>query len=277
MSERTCLRCGAPYDEGATVCFTCGASIGELETPTQPVRTPKAVAAAMAAESDTAAQPDAVNAGAPSVDPGSPGMTALAPEPEARRVTVGTSYYPTPPPAPPRAARRGRWALISVVAFVLLAALAGGGYALRVALAGPPVPKSVVYRDPGGRYTLTVPALWTVTRQADGALLTDSSGANSVTISVAPAQAGQTAANIADASARQLGLRTAAPAQIGGDAWDQRAGQVIGQDGATRQMVVFVDVRAGDVYMIQLSSPTASYTTINNLVYQPLLSSFAFV
>lgn len=277
MSERTCLRCGAPYDEGATVCFTCGASIGELETPTQPVRTPKAVAAAMAADAATAA-PESFAAAddAPGGDAGSPGMTALAPEPEARRVTVGSSYQVTQPPAP-RPLRRGRWALVVVVAVVLLAALAGGGYALRAALAGPPVPKSVSYRDADGRYTLTVPALWTATRQADGALLTDSSGANTVTISVAPAQAGQTAASVADTSAKQLGLQAAAPDQIGGDTWEQRAGQVTGQDGATRQMVVFVDLRAGEVYTIQLSSPTASYATVNNLVYQPLLSSFAFL
>lgn len=189
-------------------------------------------------------------------------------------MTVGSLYQLTPPPAP-RPPRGGRWALV-VVAVILLAALAGGGYALRAALAGPPVPKSVVYRDPDGRYTLTVPALWTATRQADGALLTDSSGANTVTISVAPAQAGQTAASVADTSAKQLGLRAAAPAQIGGDTWEQRAGQITGQDGATRQMVVFVDLRAGEVYMIQLSSPTASYAAVNNLVYQPLLSSFAF-
>jgi hypothetical protein len=158
----------------------------------------------------------------------------------------------------------------------LIALLAGGGYALRAALAGPPVPKSVTYRDPDGRFTVTVPALWTVTRQASGALLTDSSGANSVTISDTPAQTGQTAENVANALAIQQGLQPATPAQIGGDTWQQRTGQVTGQDGATRMIVVFADVRDGEVYTILLSSPTASYATVNNLVYQPLLASFTF-
>jgi hypothetical protein len=158
----------------------------------------------------------------------------------------------------------------------VIALLAGGAYALRATLAGPPVPQSVTYHDPNGRFTVTVPALWTVTRQASGALLTDSSGANSVTISAAPAQPGQTASSVANALAASQGLKPAAPVAISGDSWQQRSAQVTGQDGATRVIVVYADVRAGVVYTIQLSSPTASYNTINNLVYQPLLASFSF-
>ena len=264
MSERTCLRCGAPYEEGATVCFTCGASIGELETPTQPVRTPKGRAPA-----DAEAPPDAPSASA------APVMTTAESSPAPRRVMVGSSLPVAAPPAsPPK--RRLRWPVVVAALVIVLALLAGGAYALRAALAGPPVPKTITYRDPNGHFAITVPALWTVTRQASGALLTDSSGANSVTISDAPAQPGQTAASVADALATHQGLQAASPTQIGGDTWEQRSGQVTGQDGATRTIVAYVDVRGGEVYTIQASSPTASYATINNLVYQPLLASFTF-
>jgi hypothetical protein len=270
MSERTCLRCGAPYDEGATVCFTCGASIGELETPTQPVKTPKGhVAASGGAASDT---PHSDASGATEAPPTTP---APASSPAPKRVMVGSSLpVAAPPTAAPKPRRRLR--VIGATLIVVIVLLAGGGYALRAALAGPPVPKTVTYRDPNGRFSLIVPALWTATRQANGALLTDSSGANTVTISVSPPKPGQTATSVADALAGQQGLRPAAPTQIGGDTWEQRSGQVTGQDGATRAIVVYVDVRDGEVYTIQLSSPTASYTTVNNLVYQPLLASFSF-
>lgn len=283
MSERACLRCGAAYDEGATVCFTCGASIGELETPTQPVRTPKAVAAAAAATADgaseTASEAVAQDVSASSLahaqDAG--GMSAYAPEAASSRLTVGSAYRPAAPSLPPARRPSGRqWALLGVVALVALAALGAGGYALRAALAGPPLPKSVVYHDPGGRFSFIEPTLWTVTAQAQGALITDSSGANSVTIQVTSAQSGETAASLADATAKQLGLQNSATTEVGGDTWQQRSGQVTGQDGATRQMVALVDVRAGEVFTIELSSPTASYTSINNLVYQPLLASFTF-
>ncbi len=278
MSERTCLRCGAPYEEGATVCFSCGASIGELETPTQPVRAPKGhVSGPTDATPDSATSAthsDALTtSGAPDTPPTEP---APASSPHTRRVTVGTSLPVAVTPTVARKPHQRRWPVIGVALVVVIALLAGGGYILRAALAGPPVPKTLVYRDPNGRFNLTVPALWSVTRQSGGALLTDSSGANSVTISYAPAQAGQTPASVADMLASQQGLQPAAPARIGGDAWQQRSGQVTGQDGVTRMIVVFVDVRDSEVYTIQLSSPIASYSTINNLVYQPLLASFTF-
>ncbi len=271
MSERTCLRCGASYDEGATVCFTCGASIGELETPTQPVRTPKGRAPAIASAAPV--EPPTPIASSVTVAPAVTPAPASSPIP--KRVMVGSSLPPPPPVVAPKA-RRKRWPVIVATLAIVIALLAGGGYAIRAALAGPPVPKSVTYRDPDGRFTVTVPALWSITRQASGALLTDSSGANSMTISDTPAQPKQTAASVADTLATQMGLQPAAPAQIGGDTWQQRSGQVTGQDGATRMIVLFADVRGGEVYTIQLSSPTASYATINNLVYQPLLASFTF-
>lgn len=269
MSERTCLRCGAPYEEGATVCFTCGASIGELETPTQPVRTPKARAASVDAlpPSDGVAE----IGGAPPVAVAA--ESAPLSEPIPRRVTVGSSLpVAAPAPKPARKARRWPW----IVGVVVLVVLVGGGIALRAALAGPPVPSSVTYHDPAGRFSFTVPALWSVTRQDNGALVTDSSGANSVTITAAPAQANQTAVSVANALALSQKLQPAAPMQVGGDTWQQRSGQVTGQDGATREIVALVDVRSGVLYTIQLSSPSASYASVNNLAYQPLLASFTF-
>lgn len=266
MSERTCLRCGAPYDEGATVCFTCGASIGELETPTQPVRTPKSQAASV--DPSPLVESGAAEANA--------SLVAVAPPsaPLPKRVTVGSSLPVTPPP--PKPVRKARpWPWI-VAAFVVIALLAVGAYALRAALAGPPVPTTVVYHDPGGRFSFTVPALWSVTQQANGALVTDSSGANSVTVTIAPNQPGATAKSVADALAATQQLNQVALMRIGDDTWQQRSGQVTGQDGATREIVALVDVHGGFLYTIQLSSPSASYSYVNNLAYQPLLASFAF-
>lgn len=270
MTERTCLRCGAPYDEGATVCFTCGASIGELETPTQPVRTPKARADLAA----SAGAEERSDASATRVADARPDIASVEDAPAHHRVMVGSSIVAPAPVARPKTPRK--WWPVATGALIVVAALAGGGYALRTIFAPPPVPKVVTYHDPAGRFSVAVPALWTVTQQASGALLTDSSGANSATISANPAKSGQTAANLADTLAASQSLRPATPADIGGDTWQQRTAQVTGQDGATRVVTLFVDVRGGVAYTILLSSPNASYVTINNLVYQPLLASFQF-
>lgn len=274
MSERTCLRCGAPYEEGATICFSCGASIGELETPTQPVRISKKAApdSAGAAQGTSDVSPAAHEASGEDATAVAAAATAEA---TPKRVTVGTSL-PPPVAEPPARRRRVRWPMVIVAFVAIVALLVGGGFALRAALAGPPVPTIVAYHDPGGRFSVNVPALWTVTRQSDGALLTDSSGANSATISVTSAQAGATASSVADTLAEAQKLQTAPSVPIGGDTWQQRSGQVIGQDGATREIVALVDLHDGDIYTIQLSSPASSFSSINNQVYQPLLASFTF-
>jgi hypothetical protein len=163
-----------------------------------------------------------------------------------------------------------------VALLVVVTLVAGGVFALRAALAGPTVPTTVIYHDPGRRFSVTVPALWTVTSQSSGALLTDSSGANSATITVAPAQNGETPTSVADRLAQAQNLQAAPSAQIGGDTWQQRTGRVLGQDGATREVVALVDMRDGDIYTIMLSSPASSFASVNNLVYQPLLASFTF-
>ncbi|MDE3230106.1 MAG: hypothetical protein KGO05_09495 [Chloroflexota bacterium] len=264
MAEHVCLRCGAPYDEGATVCFTCGASIGELETPTQPVRAPQRPAPAAPVEQPAAEQP-AMPATAVVASPG--------PSPASRPLTVGgASYRASVAPAP----RPIRWSLV-IVALVVIAALATGGVlTARALLAGKPIPATTIYHDPQRRFSFAEPSLWTVTGNPQGALLTDSSGANTITISVASATSGQAAGLIADGMARQQGLQSAPDVGIGGDQWQQRTGSVTGQDGATRIVTLYVDVRAGALYTIETSSPTSVADSMTSLVYQPLLASFIF-
>ena len=249
MEERRCLRCGAPYEEGATVCFTCGASIGELETPTQPVRAPRRPTADAAPPREPAAQSEQAPA---------PVVTATEPEPlgAPHPLTVGTSYQPVV--VTPRPPRRVRWPLIIAL------------------LAPPPVPKTITYHDPEGRFSFAEPALWSVTPRTDGALLADSSGANTLTITVDATQADQTASAVADELATRLGLQAAPAVSIGGAQWEQRTGSVIGSDGATRILTVYVDIHASAVYTIQTSSPSSVADSENTLVYQPLLASFTF-
>lgn len=256
MVERQCLRCGAPYDEGATVCFTCGASIGELETPTQPVRAPKRAAPAPAPES------------AP--EPVAPIITAIPTMP--RPQTVGSRYNaPTRPiPRPKR-----RWPMLIAIV-VVLAALTGLGLGVRAFFAPASIPTTTTYHDPQRRFSFTQPSLWTVTTQASGALIADSNGANTVTITVAAPPAGKTASEVADSLATQQNLLPAAAMPIAGDEWEQRAGRVTGLDGATRVVTLYVDMHAGELYTIETSSPTSVASSINTVVYQPLLASFAF-
>lgn len=265
MAEQVCLRCGAPYDDGATVCFTCGASIGELETPTQPVRAPQ-----------RAAQPAAVVAPQPAAPsaPSAPLATVSdVSTPASHPLTVGSAHYRAPvAPAP----RPIRWPLI-VGALVVIAALGVGGFiAARALLAAKPISTVTTYHDPQRRFSFAEPSLWKVTPNADGALLTDSSGANTVTISVTAALTGQAAGITADKLATQQGLHSAPDVSIGGDQWQQRTGSVTGQDGATRIVTLYVDVHGGDLYTIESSSPTSVADSMASLVYQPLLASFSF-
>ncbi len=259
MAEQVCLRCGAPYDDGATVCFTCGASIGELETPTQPVRAPR-----------RPAQPVAAVAPQPATPTTSAGAT---PAPASRPLTVGSAHYRAPvAPAP----RPIRWPLL-IGALVVIAALGVGGFiAARALLAAKPISTVTTYHDPQRRFSFAEPSLWKLTPNADGALLTDSSGANTVTISVTAAQTGLAAGTTADKLATQQGLHSAPDATIGGDQWQQRTGSVTGQDGATRIVTLYVDVHGGDLYTIESSSPTSVADSMTSLVYQPLLASFSF-
>lgn len=259
MAEHVCLRCGAPYDEGATVCFTCGASIGELETPTQPVRAPK-----------RPAQP----ATAVVANPAAPASIANeAPAPTSRPLTVGGAHYRAPVAPVPRPIR---WPLIigALAAIVVLGV--GGFIAVRAMLATRAITTVTTYHDPQRRFSFAQPSLWKVTPNAAGALLSDSSGANTVTISVNAAPTGKAAGILADALAAQQGLHSAPDATIGGDQWQQRTGSITGQDGATRIVTLYLDVHGGELYTIETSSPSSVSDSMTALVYQPLLASFSF-
>jgi len=251
MDSDTCLRCGAPYTPSQTVCFKCGAPLGETRPNTQPVpivRIPR-----------------------PEPDPPAPPATAPAPSQPAVHAVTATAE---PPAAPAR--RKRRWPLVALVLVFVLAAGGGGYYLVRALTAAPPVASQTLYQDPQHRFHLERPTLWTVTPASDGATLTDANGASTVTISVSLPNPGDTAQSRADTLAKSLGLAGAPPQTIGGDSWEQRAGQFTGADGAVRQTALFVTLHAGLLYTIQLSSPVASFTSLDNLVFQPLLASFQF-
>jgi hypothetical protein len=251
MESNTCLRCGSPYEPNQTVCFTCGAPIGETRSSTQPV--------------------PAVKIPRPATEP-APELERSASVPVHAAVP---SVPATPGAAPPRGRRR--W-LVVALAVVLVLAVAGGlAYAVRVLTAGPPVARQSLYQDPQHRFRLQRPTLWLVTPLPDGVSLTDTDGASTVRVTVdLPPTPGETARAAADALAAQLGLSAAPPEQIAGQSWEQRSGQVTGTDGAVREEIVLVTLHGGQLYTIQLSSPVASYEGTNNLVFEPLLASFAF-
>ena len=255
MENEKCLRCGAPHEPDATVCLSCGAPIGETRSSTQPVRAVK-------------------------VPRDEPGAAPAEPAPEAdpsRVRTLAASALASRPVIVVAPARRGPSARLIAVVFVVVLALAGGAiYAAHVLTAGPPVAHQSAYHDPQHRFSFTRPTLWQVTTTPDGALLTDSNGASMAKISVSAPANGQDAAAYADSLAQPLGLTAAPPQSIAGAQWEQRSGQVTGTDGAVRQTVILVTLHGGQLYTITFSSPTASYSGVNNLVYQPLLASFQF-
>jgi hypothetical protein len=257
METEKCLRCGTPYEPDATVCLTCGAPIGETRSSTQPVRAVKVPRD----EPETLA-----------------GDSAPAPEADPSRVrTLASAAVATRPPQPAGRQHHGPGRGLIVAVFLLVLALAGGAvYAAHIITAAPPVTHQSVYHDPQHRFSFTRPTLWQVTTTADGALLTDSDGSSTAKISVTGPAAGQDAATYADGLAKPLGLSADTPQTIAGEVWQQRSGQVTSTDGATHQMALLVTLHAGQFYVITFSSPTASYSGINNLVYQPLLASFQF-
>ncbi len=248
MAAQTCLRCGRECDEHATVCFGCGAPLGETKTPTQPVPVPK-LPLAETNTGDEHARADASVA------------TAVASQ----------------QPAPKR--RRRRALLVAIVALVLLAAGTGSYIVINATLAtvtGQSVASMATYRDPSGRFTFRHPALWQTTRLADGVQLTDSDGASTVRVTLAPAGALTTAIARADLLATSEELATLPDTTVAGAVWQRRGGQVTGSDGAVRQVTVLVTVHDGTVYTIEMRGPVASFSATDNLVFQPLLASFAF-
>lgn len=261
----TCLRCGAPYESGATVCLTCGAPIGETQTPTQPVRAlnlPRATNAPAPASQQAQA-----SAASPSI-PASVTVASAAPH---------SGAAPAQPPAPPASGKRRLGIMgIALVSVLVLVVLGGVAYTVRALTAAPPVAQQTIYRDPQHRFHFQRPALWLVTPAADGVTLSDSDGTSTAKITLPTLASPETAKAYADQLATQSNLSATISQQIAGETWEQRLGQVTGSDGAVREVVIFVTVHNAHLYVIQFTCPVATYDSINNLVYQPLLVSFAF-
>lgn len=248
MAMETCLRCGAEYAEGAVVCFTCGAPIGEISTPTQPVAA----------------------------------VRAIPPKPLVAAIEQTAPAQPAPKPsrAPlSPAARRKRRALILRVSLLIVTfALAATGVTLgvRALLASAPISQRTAYQDPAHRFRFTRPTLWNVSTSPTGVLLSDSGGTSTLHVTVRTPLPKQTATDAADTLAKDLTLATALDKVIGGSLWEQRTGKQTGSDGAVRQLTVYVTIHAGQLYVIETTSPIATAATIDNLVYEPLFASFQF-
>jgi hypothetical protein len=248
----TCEQCGAPYLEGVTICYSCGAPIGEVEQPTQPVVVPVHLRARVA----TLAAPPPAPAG-------------------AEMETPATEAEPAPPPRDPLWPPRIRPVSVALLA-VTLVALAVGVVVLHYRLIPPGVPVDATYRDPGHRFHFALPTLWQATPYAEGVQLADADGVSTAQITVLPPSPGEDAAMRADALAQSLGLGPADAVTVAGEVWQQRSGQVVGPDGVRREIVVLVTLHAGQLYIIEYASPVVSFDATNALVFQPLLRSFAF-
>jgi ribosomal protein L40E len=252
----TCLRCGAVYEAGAVVCFKCGAPIGEISTPTQPITrqmaTPPPPAPPPAADAERT--------------------------PRKKKATRAKAPKPPKPPLAPEVARsrRRRWLRIAVFAALAVVVVGAGVWGVRALTAGPPVPKQVAYQDPAHRFRLNRPGLWSATPETDGVLLADSSGASSVHVTVRAQTGGETARTAADAIAIARNLKATEPVSFADASWEQRVGQLTGRDGAVRQVTVDVTVHDGYVYTVELASPLATYSSVDTLVFQPTLASFQF-
>ncbi len=250
MASQICLRCGALCDEDATVCFTCGAPLGEVKTPTQPVPIPRLPKQEQAPEPAPPSQP-----------PVSTGTIATLKKPKAE-VEL------------PR--RKRRWPVFVLLGMLALALVGGGAYVLRAVLAAPPVAHSVVYRDPQQRFHFTRPNLWVLTAAPNGVLLTDSGGTSSLRLTISTPGTGEDAIKHAAAIAASENLNNAAPQTYAGETWEQRTGVVTGSDGVVRQELLLVTEHEGLLYTIECAAPLSSFDSTNNLVFQPLLTSFTF-
>lgn len=258
-----CLRCGAPYGPEDTVCYTCGAPIGETRANTQPVKAMRPTQAPALAAEPPASAPEVPR----------PRFT------EPPRLTVGSIPVPATPPAPPPTAQtrgRLRGVVVAVLCLVLIAAVGGAVAVLRQITAAPPVAHQTTYADPQGRFSLTRPALWKVAETPTGVTLSDSTSVSTASVTIEDAAAGSTAQTVADARAARQGLAAAPSRNVAGESWQVRSGQVTGQDGVLREDVLLVTAHGGAIYSIEFLCPIASYDATNRLVYQPLLDSFRF-
>jgi hypothetical protein len=252
----TCEQCGAPYLEGVTICYSCGAPIGEAEQPTRPVKVPVHLRARVATV------PSAAAGGVPAGQGPAGGASASDGEPEPQ---PGALLWP------PRARPLTLW-LLGLTVLVLVA----GIVVLRYRLVPPGVPARSVYRDPGRRFHFVQPALWHAAPMDGGVRLVDDTGSSTAEVVVTWPGLDANAANSADSIAENLGIASPATAHFAGVTWEQRSGQVLGNDGVRRQVVVLTTLHDGQLYIIELASPAGSFAATESLVFQPLLRSFAF-
>lgn len=269
----TCEQCGAPYLEGGTICYVCGAPLGEDERPTHPVRVPVHLRArvtqvlpAIRSSPPSAASREEAAAGAP--------LPRLLPVAQRRR-EGGT------------VADRWRFALgqslhiqpVQVALLALsLAAFLAGIVVLYYRLIPPAVPTQAIYRDPSHRFHFARPALWQATPTIDGVRLADSTGTSTVLITISHTTPipGDDVSSYADSLSESLGIEQAAPVVAAGVVWETSVGEVTDVGGATHSIAAYVTLQRGLLYIVECSSPAGSFDATNTLVFQPLLRSFAF-
>ena len=252
MEGGICLRCGAPYEADATVCYSCGAPIGETRSNTQPVPAMRRI------------KPDEAEA------------SSLLPVELVAAAPSASVQMSRPLPSAARRRKRPLWPVLLLACVVVLGAFGGAAYVLRLVTASPNVSQQTLYRDPQHRFSFQRPTLWQVSALDSGVSLSDGTGTSTAAVTVRAASGDDSAVSAADAIAAPLKLATQPEQVIGGASWEQRAGQATGPDGAVRQYVVLATLRAGQIYTIEFSSPVASYAATNTLVYEPLLNTFAF-
>jgi hypothetical protein len=306
-SASTCEQCGASVEEDATVCFTCGAAIGDIETPTQPVPVPRFLrtqiltevtlvpeeAPATSTTAEATVPPRGAEMLAHGVDgdrgpevPAHGSRSTEVPESTPPIKRAGAAETLARIAAVPRqlaadaqqlaqAARRASrlsWTLLGISVVVIMLGLVVLSYRL---IPGS-VPAETIYRDPQGRFSFVQPALWHTAPATDSVTVMDATGISSVRVTVTLAHGQETAAQAADLVGASDGAISAAIVHIGGVAWEEREGTVPLADGTTRYVDVFVTEHDSSFYIVECSTLAATYPTTNQLIFQPLLRSFAF-
>jgi hypothetical protein len=248
-----CERCGAPYLAGVGICYSCGAAIGEPELPTAPVQLPVHLRSRVATVPLPPATATAVAA------------TSASDHPVAR--AVGPWWKRLDTRVRPLSAVLLAASLVVVVAELLV---------LNQRLIPPQVPLSNVYHDPAHRFHFVQPALWQATLAADGVTLDDATGVSRVLITVSPADVGETAATRAAALREEFGLSAGPELVAGGVTWAEDIGTVESSDGGQSVMLVLVTQHGASIYVVECSSPEANFAANSQLVFLPLVRSFAF-
>jgi hypothetical protein len=214
--------------EDDTVCFTCGAAIGDIETPTQPVPVPRFLRTKILTEVTlvpegpaTTTEAEAADAdrgpegpahgivadrgpeGPAHADHGPEGPAEAAPGKRAgagetlARIAAVPRHLATDATELARSVRQASrlsWTLLGISVVVIALGLVVLSYRL---IPGS-VPAETVYRDPQGRFSFVQPALWQAAPEADSVTLTDTTGISSVRVTVTLAPGQETAAQAAD-------------------------------------------------------------------------------